>query len=101
MEIPLAGFDEDQGVDLARRHGLAEAIAVELMDLVGGHPQLLRLGLYAIASGQSIDEDWCTEAGLYGGHLVRVRSRLERHPQVLTAFRRVLASEVGWGLSRD
>jgi hypothetical protein len=98
MEIRLEAFDAGQVVDLAWRHGLAEAIATQVMDLVGGHPQLVRLGLYAIASGQDMDEDWCTEAGPYGRHLVRVRSRLERDQQLLTAFRRVLGSEAGEGL---
>ena len=34
-----------------------------------------------------------TESGLYGNHLRRVRSKLEGHPELKMAFRRVLAGE--------
>ena len=80
--------------DLAVRHGLGQSIAPGLMALVGGHPQLVRLGLYAIARGESLETlvtTGATEAGLYGNHLRRVRSKLEGHLELKMAFQRVLA----------
>jgi hypothetical protein len=94
-EIELHEFNEEQVVDLTRRHGLEPSIGSALMELVGGHPQLVRLGLYAISRGEwSIDRlvtDGATEAGLYGLHLRRVRSKLDGNAALKTAFRRVLA----------
>jgi hypothetical protein len=98
-EIGLGEFDVGQVVDLAGRHGLGEDVAIALMGLVGGHPQLVRLGLYAIArqkvSLEALLEDGATEAGLYGQHLQHFRSRLEGNAGLKTAFRRVLAEPEG------
>ena len=90
-EIELGEFNPVQVGDLAVRHGLEPSIAPGLMALVGGHPQLVRLGLYAIARGESLETLGATEAGLYGNHLRRVRSKLEGHPELKLAFQRVLA----------
>lgn len=93
-EIELGEFNMAQVSDLAVRHGLEASIAPSLMALVGGHPQLVRLGLYAIARGESLEmlvATGTTEAGLYGNHLRRVRSKLEGHVDLKMAFQRVLA----------
>ncbi len=90
-EIELGEFNEVQVGDLAVRHGLEKSIAPGLMELVGGHPQLVRLGLYAIARGESLETLGATEAGLYGNHLRRVRSKLEGNSELKLAFQRVLA----------
>ncbi len=99
LEIELPELSEAQGEALAVRHGLEAGVAIALMPLVGGHPQLLRVGLYAIARGrcslENLLTEGATEAGLYGRHLQHCRSSLERHPEWATAFRRVLASEAG------
>jgi hypothetical protein len=98
-EIELPEFSESQIVDLAERHGQGREIAIGLMSLVGGHPQLVRLGLYQLARQElSLEEllrDGATEAGLYGKHLQHCRSSLERDAGVMTTFRRVLASDAG------
>jgi AAA-like domain len=93
-EIELHEFNLAQVSDLAGRHGLDASIAAGLMALVGGHPQLVRCGLYAIARGALLEElvvHGATEAGLYGHHLRRVRSKLEGNPALKLAFQRVLA----------
>lgn len=93
-EIELEEFNGLQVSDLAVRHGLDPSISSGVMALVGGHPQLVRLGLYAIARGESLETlvtTGATEAGLYGNHLRRVRSKLEGHPELKLAFQRVLA----------
>jgi hypothetical protein len=93
-EIELGEFNMVQVSDLAVRHRLEASIAPSLMALVGGHPQLVRLGLYAIVRGASLEtlvETGATEEGLYGNHLRRVRSKLEGHEDLKMAFQRVLA----------
>jgi AAA-like domain len=95
-EIELGEFNAVQVSDLAVRHGLEASIAPSLMALVGGHPQLVRLGLYSIARGEvSLDilvSEGATEAGFYGNYLRQVRRRIEKDPGLLLAFKRVLAS---------
>ncbi len=98
-EIRLSEFDEAQVIELARLHGLGREVAIGLRNFVGGHPQLVRLGLYAIARGElsleGLIADGATEAGLYGQQLRRLRSAVERDERVKSALRRVLASELG------
>ena len=94
-EIQLQEFTQSQVVELARRHGVGEAIAVELLDLVGGHPQLIRRGLYGIARGQvsleQLRENGATEAGFYGQHLEQIGRRIEQDAELKTVVRMVLA----------
>jgi hypothetical protein len=99
-EIKLEEFDLVQVVALAERHGLGVDVAKQLMALVGGHPQLVRLGLYGIASKQvtfaQLLEDGATDGGFYGDHLRRMQRRLrQKDEQVRAALRRVLASSEG------
>jgi hypothetical protein len=98
-EIQLVEFSEAQVIELARLHGLGRDVAIALHRFVGGHPQLVRLGLYGIARGEwSLDTllvDGATEAGLYGQQLRRLRSAVERDERVKSELRRVLTSEAG------
>jgi hypothetical protein len=95
-EIELREFSGTQVEELAQRHGLSTAIAHEMMTLVGGHPQLLRQGLYAIARKQvsleQLRENGATEAGFYGQHLEMMRGRIEEDEAVKGALRKVLAT---------
>ncbi len=95
LPIELPEFTSQQVLHLARRHGLDwNAGEVEkLMALVGGHPYLLRLAMYAIAR-QDVTLDTVllsapTEAGLYSDHLRRHLWNLEKHPQLMEAMREV------------
>jgi AAA-like domain/TIR domain len=99
LPIELPDFNATQVSDLAQRHGLNwNADRVELlMGLVGGHPYLVRLALYHIAQHQlTWKELLCTaatEAGLYGDHLRRHLWSLQKHPELATAFAKVVQSE--------
>jgi bacterioferritin (cytochrome b1) len=95
-EIELREFSDTQGEELAQRHGLSAAIAHEMITLVGGHPQLLRQGLYAIARKQvsleQLRESGATEAGFYSQHLETMRGRIEEDEVMKRALRQVLAA---------
>lgn len=95
-EIRLGEFSEMQVVELAELHGIKNNVAISLMSFVGGHPQLIRMGLYSIARGEvSLDiliSEGATEAGFYGNYLRQVRTRIEKDSELLLAFKRVLAS---------
>ena len=94
-EVPLREFNVEQGVNLAQLHGVELSVTHELMNLVGGHPQLLRQGLYSIArrevSWTELQETGATEAGLYGQHLEDMRGRMESDEGLKRALREVLA----------
>jgi hypothetical protein len=98
LPIELPEFTLEQVQDLTQRHGLNwNTTQVEqLMSLVGGHPYLVRVALYHIAVGQlTLDqllEIAPTEAGLYGDHLRRHLWHLQHHPELATAFTKVVTT---------
>jgi len=76
LPLELPEFNRVQVCELARRHGLTWHSEVDaLMQLVGGHPYLMRLALYAIARQDltlpELPTTAPTEAGLYSDHLRR------------------------------
>jgi AAA-like domain len=66
----------------------------QLIELVGGHPYLLRAALYQLVRGRIILSQLLTEAptegGLYSDHLRRHLLNLEADSQLVAAFQRVL-----------
>jgi transcriptional regulator with XRE-family HTH domain len=113
LPIELPEFTLPQVQDLAKRHGLnwSEAEVAELMGLVGGHPYLVRLGMYHI-SRQDVTLDRlvkesASEAGIYSDHLRRHLWNLEKYAELMEAMREVvsvsgpvrLRSELGFKLN--
>jgi AAA-like domain len=100
LPIELPEFTAQQVQDLALRHGLRwNTSQIErLMGMVGGHPYLVRLGLYHIAREDVSLEELLqcapTEAGLYADHLRRHLWNLEQHPSLAAAVRRLVRSAV-------
>lgn len=99
LPIELSEFSAAQVHDLARRHGIhwqTEQVE-QLMQLVGGHPYLVRVALYHIAQQQltlpQLLETAPTEAGVYGDHLRRHLWNLQQHPELATALQRVVTSQ--------
>lgn len=98
LPIELPEFTSQQVQDLARRHGLNwNAGEIEkLMALVGGHPYLLRLAMYAIARQDvtldTVLQEAPTEAGLYSDHLRRHLWNLEKHPELMEAMQEVASA---------
>jgi hypothetical protein len=100
LPIDLPDFTPTQVCDLAQRHGLADQLPLEvlrqLIDLVGGHPYLIRLAFYWL---QQPDFDLTrllatapTPEGVYRRHLQRHWHRLQQHPDLWTLFQQVIAA---------
>ncbi|MFB2938120.1 AAA-like domain-containing protein [Aerosakkonemataceae cyanobacterium BLCC-F154] len=101
LPIELPEFNSQQLQELAIKHGLdwhQEQIE-KLMDLVGGHPYLVRLAMYHIARQdvtlEQVLAEGATAAGIYSDHLRRHLWNLEKYPELLTAMKEVVSSEGG------
>lgn len=97
LPIELPEFTPAQVMELARRHHLNwNSNPVEtLMELVGGHPYLVRLALYHIAREDvtltQLVQESPTETGLYGDHLRRHLWNLEKYPPLTQAMKAVVS----------
>ncbi|MDZ7970554.1 MAG: AAA-like domain-containing protein [Nostoc sp. DedSLP03] len=98
LAIDLPEFSFEQVKDLADRHRLAwETNHIQqLMNLVGGHPYLVRLAMYHIAHNDitltQLLRTAATEAGVYSDHLRRHLWNLEQYPELGAAFNKVVAA---------
>jgi transcriptional regulator with XRE-family HTH domain len=98
LPIELPEFNPQQVQELARRHGIdCDQNQVEqLMDLVGGHPFLVRLAMYHISRGDmTLDrliQESATEAGIYSDHLRRHLWNLDKYPEIKLAFEQVVTT---------
>ncbi|MEQ8964001.1 MAG: AAA-like domain-containing protein [Coleofasciculus sp. C2-GNP5-27] len=98
LGVDLEPLSREQVQDLTQRHGLrleAEQIT-QLMQLVGGHPYLVRLTLYYLAKQdltfKEILQTAATETGIYSNHLHRHLWTLQHNPELATAFNQVLST---------
>lgn len=98
LAVELLEFSQDQVLDLVARHELNWEIGdvKQLMEIVGGHPYLVRLALYHIAQGDLTLTELLTEAptdaGIYGEHLRRHLWNLQQHPELAESFLQVVGS---------
>ncbi len=96
LPIELPEFNRQQVAELAMRHGLDWQVnqVEQLMELVGGHPYLIRLTMYRIARHRVTLEELLksapTEAGIYTDHLRRHLWNLEKYPELIVAMREVV-----------
>ena len=97
--VELREFNSAQVTDLARRYGLegtAREVAA-LLELVGGHPYLIRKALYHLRRQDlGMDELMglaATEGGIYSDHLRRHLYVLQDYPTLAAAFRQVVNKE--------
>ncbi|MEM9218402.1 MAG: AAA-like domain-containing protein [Cyanobacteria bacterium P01_F01_bin.150] len=99
LPIKLGEFSLSQVHNLAYRHNLDWTTdqVKQLMNLVGGHPYLIRLALFYIAKQQTTLDELCetapTESGIYDDHLRRHFWHLNQYPELASAFHAVLKSE--------
>jgi hypothetical protein len=103
LSMRLSGFDREQVLGVAKTYGLDWNAddqwdqATALMDLVGGHPYLVKQALDAIAQqGMSFDtlmEQAPTQGGIYGAHLRGLLDRLQRQPDLAVAMKTVVLEE--------
>lgn len=98
LPVELPEFSPQQVAELARRHGLnwQRDRVLQLMQMVGGHPYLVRLALYHFAQGdfslQEFLDTATTESGLYREHLHRHLWNLERYPELAAAMEDVVVA---------
>jgi AAA-like domain/CHAT domain len=99
VPIELPDFNRSQVENLIQRHGLSwtDSQVEQLINLVDGHPYLLRVALYQIARSRiTLERLWeiaPTEEGPYSEHLRRHLLNLQEDKELLAAFKRVLATE--------
>ncbi|MGB6296033.1 MAG: AAA-like domain-containing protein [Rivularia sp. (in: cyanobacteria)] len=95
LPLRLFPFTKEQVQDLAARHNLTwmdERNISRLMEMVGGHPYLVRLALYHLAldgEAESLElllQQAPTEAGIYNSHLRRYVSILQENLQLKSVF---------------
>ena len=98
LPIELDSFTIDWVINLCQRHGLALSSEQEQLfwELTGGHPYLVRSGLYQLKTGAQSFEAFLrsapTEAGCYGDHLRHLLQVLKRQPRLTEAFKAVIES---------
>ncbi|MGA7934332.1 MAG: AAA-like domain-containing protein [Kovacikia sp.] len=98
IPVELSEFDPHQVQELAHRHSLdwQESQNHQLMQLVGGHPFLVRLALYEISQGNitlpQLLQTASTEAGIFSHHLRRYLATLQQAPDLAQMFKQVVLS---------
>jgi len=105
LPLRLPEFTLAQVEDLASRHQLdwSNNQAAQLVDLVGGHPALIRIALYYICSqGATLEEiiqDAIATGGIFQYHLWRLWETLQKNANLVNALKAILNSEAGVSLS--
>jgi transcriptional regulator with XRE-family HTH domain len=99
LTIRLRDFSQDQVIDLNQRHGspLKQDEISPLMELVGGHPYLVRQAYYTLVSeGLSLmDLQRIAKSpdGPFGKHLLFYLHSLKKNPTLLAAFQQLLQDQ--------
>lgn len=94
--LKLDDFDFAQVAALNVKHGRPQADdeTVELMQMIGGHPYLVRQALYALAANQwtlaQLQNAALDDSGPFGDHLRRFLWRLQQNQPLRAAIRQVL-----------
>jgi AAA-like domain/TIR domain len=96
MNVELPEFNVAQVQDLVSRYGLTWTAAQvqQFMTLVGGHPYLVRKGLYHLrrqdVTLEQLMQVASTEASIYIDHLRRHLLNLQHYPPLAEALRQVV-----------
>ncbi len=99
LALELPEFTQEQVKDLAQRHQLnwSDTEVLELMELLGGHPFLVRLALFKIAN-RDINlahflQTAPTAAGIYSKHLQRQEYILQQQPELGQAMQEIVTND--------
>ena len=97
LPVQLDGLTPEQVSQLLVLHGLSlsDMEVNQLIDMVGGHPYLVRKALYELANGlpfATFLREAPTEAGVFADHLRGILKAVEDHPDLKDAVRLVLNS---------
>ncbi|BAU10589.1 hypothetical protein LEP3755_10740 [Leptolyngbya sp. NIES-3755] len=98
LPIELSELDFDQVRLLAQQYELDLRCDElnQLHRLVGGHPYLLQVAFYWLQQDLSIEQllqEAHTTVGIYHADLERLWNRVQQHPNLLDAFRSILAND--------
>ncbi|HIK28935.1 MAG: AAA-like domain-containing protein [Oscillatoriaceae bacterium SKW80] len=104
LRVELSEFTQEQVENLACRHKLEcesdkkrHNLVSAIMEMVGGHPYLVRLALYHLARRdvtlEELLRDAPTDAGIYGDHLRRHLETLKKHPQLEAALKEIVSTK--------
>ncbi|MFN9530711.1 MAG: AAA-like domain-containing protein, partial [Cyanobacteriota bacterium] len=97
LPVELGELPPAEVARLVALHGLqlGEEELGQLLELVGGHPYLVRKALYELANGlpfATFLREAPTEGGVYGDHLRGILKAVEDHPELAEALRQVVNS---------
>lgn len=98
IPIELREFNAKQIKDLAELHDLNwnDTQVNDLMNMVGGHPYLIRLAMYEVGSQkvtvEQLLQNASTEAGIYSNHLRRYLEVLQKNPELGQAVKDIVIS---------
>ncbi|WP_205370198.1 AAA-like domain-containing protein [Thermoleptolyngbya sp. PKUAC-SCTB121] len=107
LPLRLPEFSAEQVLNLAQRHGLPWGMdeVEQLIDLIGGHPGLVRMALYHICTyGLSLSQlvqGAIATGGIFRPHLWRHWVTIQQHPNLLAALRTVVLAECGQSVLLD
>ncbi|MEN8445817.1 MAG: AAA-like domain-containing protein, partial [Cyanobacteria bacterium J06555_13] len=99
LPIELKEFSPDQVMALAQLHGLvlSPQQIPALMEVVCGHPYLIRLALYKLCTGNATLEQLIAhaacESGIYSAHLRRHLEVLQQSPDLIPALQQVVEAK--------
>ncbi len=97
IPIKLEEFNFTQIQTLAFRHGLGQESISKLIDLVGGHPYLLRLAFYYLYYQQisllQLLEEATTNQGIYQDYLQNLLQVLQDNLSLKTVFKNILSQQ--------
>ena len=103
LPIILPEFDLDRVRDLALRYQFQQQMPdleqslKSLMDMVGGYPYLIRLAFHALSTREITVEQLLKEAptssSIYRNFLQRYFIVLEKHPELIDSFERVVTAD--------
>ncbi len=98
LSIELPALNAEQVLDLAQRYGVEEleASADTLLELTGGSPYLVQVGLHHLSdqtvSVEELLRSATTSDGVYGNHLRNLLWDLQKYPELMAAYKRVVLS---------
>ena len=101
LPVELAEFSQQQTKELVKKHGIQDVdnVLKELSTMVGGHPYLLRLAMYEIATLKvtlnNLLQSATTEVGIYNNHLRGLLRVVQTAPELQGCLKRVVNSTVG------
>ena len=97
LPIQLDDFSDAEVLQLAIRHGLESKVVKPIMDLVGGHPYLVRLAFYYLAteyiSCHELLKYAATDNGIYSQHLANYLDIFQNNPELIKTFQPIICGQ--------